>query len=1057
MAVAPSSRTWVSVWLLPGAVLCGGGLLSLVLAWMLQRTVQTMAHERAVHRIDTLVQGLEHSVNSYGEIVKGLQARFSVKPYLSRQEFDATMVEMDVPRRYPGLRALTFTRILAPTELAHFEASLRADGQVARQDLRIRFAADRSEYAVVDYVWPLRGNAALAGLDVYLQPESLSSLLQSRATGKVSMTAPFTLLQDDKDPTGVLIRAPVFVTPAGQGEPVFQGAVNISLQTRELLLHALDAVQLDGVAVTVEDLGRADQQPGGENLRRTIYRTPNWEVSNATLAPVLRDIAVHDRIWRVQLLPRSALLSQVESAHPWLMGAGGLGASALLALLVALLARQRQQARQEVEHTQSALQESMDRFHDLFHHCGMGVSKVCSETGRLLQVNQRYCEILGFSEKELLRTNVLELSAHEDVDDTRRLLSELRQGLISNYLQSKRMRRSDGQLIWVEVAASPLLDGQQELLGQHISVVQDVSERRQLQAALEQREARLSAMLQALPVGMLMVDAQQRILSINDRFTALTGYGPQDLQTLDDWWKVIQPDASQRQTSRAWVESARREAMVQGVMPCCELAVHCKDGKIRALELSGSPVQSDFVFTLMDLSQRKQAEEKIRNLALFDMLTQLPNRRQLLERVHDALQHCPRQNSAGALLLLDIDNFKTLNETQGHDQGDALLLQVAQRLSHCLAQGPHTGYTLARQGGDEFAVVLENLPADPLQAAQQTEKLGRRMMEALREPFILGTAPCHVTVSMGATTFHGTGETVEELLKRADLAMYEAKSAGRNALHFFDPSMQSAIRARAEMEADLRNAIEQSQFDLYYQPQVMHEQVVGAEALLRWRHPVKGFISPALFIPLAEDNGMVLQLGRWVLHTACRQLAQWAQRPGLAELALSVNVSPLQFQQPQFVQDVEQALASHGVRPDRLKLELTEGMLLSDVEDTIRKMEQLRGLGVAFSLDDFGTGYSSLSYLKRLPLEQLKIDQSFVREVLTNANDQAIAKTIVALASSLGLRVIAEGVETAAQRDFLDANGCHAWQGYLFSPAVPVAQFEAWVAQFSEVGHSAIA
>jgi len=259
------------------------------------------------------------------------------------------------------------------------------------------------------------------------------------------------------------------------------------------------------------------------------------------------------------------------------------------------------------------------------------------------------------------------------------------------------------------------------------------------------------------------------------------------------------------------------------------------------------------------------------------------------------------------------------------------------------------------------------------------------------------------------------------------------------------------------MEADLRNAIEQSQFDLYYQPQVMHEQVVGAEALLRWRHPVKGFISPALFIPLAEDNGMVLQLGRWVLHTACRQLAQWAQRPGLAELALSVNVSPLQFQQPQFVQDVEQALASHGVRPDRLKLELTEGMLLSDVEDTIRKMEQLRGLGVAFSLDDFGTGYSSLSYLKRLPLEQLKIDQSFVREVLTNANDQAIAKTIVALASSLGLRVIAEGVETAAQRDFLDANGCHAWQGYLFSPAVPVAQFEAWVSQFSEVGHSAIA
>ena len=939
MAVAPSSRTWVSVWLLPGAVLCGGALLSLGLAGMLQRTVQTMAHERAVHRIDTLVQGLEHNVISYGEIVKNLQARFSVKPYLSRQEFDATMVEMEVPRRYPGLRALTFTRMLSSAELAHFEASMRADAQSSRQDLRIRFAADRAEYAVVDYVWPLRGNTALAGLDVYMQPESLSSLLQSRATGKVSMTAPFTLLQDDKDPTGVLIRAPVFVTSGGQGESVFQGAVNISLQTRELLQHALDVVQLDGVAVSIEDMGRTEQQPGGENLRRTVYRTANWDETGAAQAPVVRDLAVYDRIWRVQLQPRNALLSRVESAHPWLMGAGGLAASALLALLVALLARQRQQARQEVEHTQTALQQSMDRFHDLFHHCGMGVSKVCSETGQLLQVNQRYCELLGYSEDELLHTNVLDLSGPEYAPETRRLLSALRQGQISNFIQSKQMRRRDGQVIWVEVAASPLLDGQQELLGQHISVVQDVSERRQLQAALEQREVRLTAMLQALPVGMLMVDAQQRVLSINDRFTALTGYGVEDVKSLDDWWSAIQPDAAQRQTCRAWVESAQREALVQGVMPACELAVHCKDGKIRALELSGSPVQGDFVFTLMDLSQRKQAEEKIRNLALFDMLTQLPNRRQLLERVHDALQHCPRQNTAGALLLLDIDNFKTLNETQGHDQGDALLLQVAQRLSHCLAQGPHPGYTLARQGGDEFAVVLENLPGDALQAAQQTEKMGRRMMEALREPFLLGTAPCHVTVSMGATTFQGTGETVEELLKRADLAMYEAKSAGRNALHFFDPSMQSAIRARAEMESDLRIAIEQSQFELYYQPQVMREQVVGAEALLRWRHPVKGFISPALFIPLAEDNGMVLQLGRWVLHTACRQLAQWAQRPGLSELALSINVSPLQFQQLHFVHDVEQALASHGVRPDRLKLELTEGMLLSDVEDTIRKME----------------------------------------------------------------------------------------------------------------------
>lgn len=1043
MVVSSSSRTWISVWLPPVAVLLVGGMLSMALAGVLQRNVEIMANERVSHRADAFVLALERRIDAYSEIIKSLQSRFSLKPQLSRQEFEAAVLEMQVQRRYPGVQSLTFSRIVQPTELA---SQVQAGAWP-----RSRAGQERGEAAIIDHVWPQQGNAGLMGLDAHLQPESLASLLQSRATGGVSMTAPFHLLQDGKDPTGVLLRAPVLVK-GEESDAVFAGVVNVSLRMREVVESILVSAQLEDMSVAVDDMGREEQQPGGESLRRKVYAAADWAQLASSHSVVVRELPVHDRRWRIQFVPRSTMLSGVESAHPWLMGAGGMAASALLALLVALLARQRQQARQEVVHTQSALQESNDRFHALFHHCGMGVSKVDSKTGHFIQVNQRYCEILGYTEEELLATNVLALTAPEDVAESRRLMEALNQGQISNYLQSKRMIRRDGQAVCLEVAASPLLDSLHQRLGQHISVVQDVSERRGLQVALEQRESRLAAMLQTLPVGMLIVDVQQRIVSVNDRFTALTGYGAKELLTLEDWWRVTQPDEAQRTTTRAWVESARREAYALGVMPACELAVHCKDGKIRALELSGGPVQGDFVFTLMDLSQRKQAEEKIRNLALFDMLTQLPNRRQLLDRLHDALQFCARGHSAGALLLLDIDNFKTLNETQGHDQGDALLLQVAQRLSHSLAHGSHPGYTLARQGGDEFAVVLEGLPTDALQAAQQAEKVGRRMMEALQAPFQIGMAPCHVTVSMGAATFHGQNETVEELLKRADLAMYESKSAGRNALHFFDPRMQSAISARAEMETDLRIAIAQSQFELFYQPQVMGEQVVGAEALLRWIHPSKGFISPALFIPLAEDNGMILQLGRWVLHTACRQLALWAEHPDLADLAVSINVSPVQFHLPHFVQDVEQALASHGVRSDRLKLELTEGMLLSDVEDTIGKMEQLRAMGVGFSLDDFGTGYSSLSYLKRLPLEQLKIDQSFVREVLTNANDQAIAKTIVALGSTLGLRVIAEGVETLAQRDFLDANGCHAWQGYLFSPAVSAVQFERWVAEFGAQG-----
>jgi EAL domain-containing protein (putative c-di-GMP-specific phosphodiesterase class I) len=290
---------------------------------------------------------------------------------------------------------------------------------------------------------------------------------------------------------------------------------------------------------------------------------------------------------------------------------------------------------------------------------------------------------------------------------------------------------------------------------------------------------------------------------------------------------------------------------------------------------------------------------------------------------------------------------------------------------------------------------------------------------------------------------------VEELLKRAELALYQAKSAGRDSLQFFDPSMQQAVSARVEMEKDIRLALERHEFDLFYQPQVCNGQVMGAEALLRWQHPSKGLISPAVFVPAAEDSGLILPLGEWALYAACRQLARWARDPALSQMSMSVNVSPRQFYQPDFVAQVQQALEVTGARAERLELELTEGMLLEDVEDTIRKMVQLKALGVSFSLDDFGTGYSSLSYLKRLPLDKLKIDQGFVREVVTSSNDAAIARSIIALGHSLGLQVIAEGVETEAQRAFLEENGCNFWQGYLFSRPQPVADFEAWARSYN--------
>ncbi len=442
-----------------------------------------------------------------------------------------------------------------------------------------------------------------------------------------------------------------------------------------------------------------------------------------------------------------------------------------------------------------------------------------------------------------------------------------------------------------------------------------------------------------------------------------------------------------------------------------------------------------------DITQRKAAEREIKYLAFYDALTGLPNRRLLQDRLQHAMALCGRGRHAGALLFIDLDNFKTLNDTLGHEQGDVLLRQVAQRLQAAVYESD----TVARFGGDEFVVMVENLSADVERAAAQTKLIGERILLALNQPFLLKGSEHYSTCSIGATLFERRAD-IGELLKRADLAMYQAKAGGRNALLFFDPAMQTAVNVRVALEADLRQALQLGEFYLHYQPQLTDAgRVTGAEALVRWRHPQRGVVSPADFIPLAEESGLILALGQWVLETACAQLARWAGRPETAALSVAVNVSARQLRHPAFVADVLAALRRSGANPARLKLELTESLLVDNVETAIAKMTALKEQGIGFSLDDFGTGYSSLSYLKRLPLEQLKIDQSFVADALGDANSAAIARTIVALGQSLGLSVMAEGVETAAQRDFLLGLGCHAYQGYLFSRPLSAEHFEAFL------------
>jgi diguanylate cyclase (GGDEF)-like protein len=423
-------------------------------------------------------------------------------------------------------------------------------------------------------------------------------------------------------------------------------------------------------------------------------------------------------------------------------------------------------------------------------------------------------------------------------------------------------------------------------------------------------------------------------------------------------------------------------------------------------------------------------------------LTGLPDRLLLRERLEAALATARRDGTMGALLFIDLDDFKTLNDTLGHAIGDLLLQQVASRLTSCVRMNDG----VFRLGGDEFVIMLDGLAEGEKITAAQVARVGNKVLAAFLAPYHVGSSEYDSTASIGVALFPACSDAVDDPLQRAELAMYAAKARGRNAMCLFDPTMQTFVAARAALESDMRRALQNGEFELHYQPQVNTSgQVTGAEALVRWPHPRRGMVPPNEFIPLAEEAGLIVALGRWVLETACSQLATWALHPATERLTIAVNVSVRQFLEANFVSLVLAVLRESGADPLRLKLEITESFVIEKVIDTVAKMAALKAHGVGFSLDDFGTGYSSLSHLKRLPLDQLKIDRSFVNDVLTDVRDASIARTIITLGHNLGLSVIAEGVETQGQPEFLESAGCHDFQGYLFSPALTASQFEAFV------------
>ena len=600
-----------------------------------------------------------------------------------------------------------------------------------------------------------------------------------------------------------------------------------------------------------------------------------------------------------------------------------------------------------------------------------------------------------------------------------------------------RLLFADGRVKWVREHCSSEFDASGKPL-RSVGAVQDITEQH-----LAAEQLRIAAATFETQEAIAVTDPDANILRVNRAFEVLSGYGAEEMIGKN-------PRILQSGRHNAAFYQAMWSALLDTGKWSGEIWDRRKNGEIYPKHMTITAIYDDrhqvthYVAVSSDISQRKQAEADIHRLAFYDPLTSLPNRRLLMDRLRQAMAVSMRSRRHGAVLFLDMDHFKVINDTQGHAVGDLLLVEVAHRLQRCVREGD----SVARLGGDEFVVVLEELSAQPDEAASQTELVAEKIRSELNQPCMLKNHECRTAPSIGIILFRGHLESVEDLLKHADVAMYQAKQAGRNTIRFFDPLMQAALDKRASLEADLRQALARQQFRLHYQVQVdRHGKAIGAEVLLRWQHPERGFVFPDQFISLAEETGLIVPIGLWVLQTACARLKAWQDDALTRDLTLAVNVSARQFYQANFVAQVQQVLLESGAQPSHLKLELTESTVLEDIQDNIAKMHEIKLLGVDFSMDDFGTGYSSLQYLKRLPLDQIKIDKSFVSDITSDPDDAAIVQAIIAMADALEMNVIAEGVETEEQRNFLDKHGCHAFQGYLFSKPIVVKEFEALLRQ----------
>jgi diguanylate cyclase (GGDEF)-like protein/PAS domain S-box-containing protein len=1022
--------TWARLVLLPLLILSA----ALGVTWIVWDHERQASHNELLSQFDfslgDVVSRVEQRMSTYEQMLRGVQGLFAATGQMDRDNFHDYVSALNLDANFSGIQTIG---VIEWVPAASKDAHIAAMRQLGFSGYTIQPQGLRENYAPIIQREPdATSRHAALGLDPWVDPVRRQAMEKARDSGMAAVSGKVRLgvdLGPDAKPAFIMY-LPIYNRgqshdSVAERRAHLAGWVYASFRMHDVIA-SLYGDPLPGLGLAIYD----GVEPSAAAL---LYRTPAiGEQHRPPLISASEYLVVAGHNWTLSMRTLDDFKGRFGRNAEALIAGTGTGLSLLLALLAWLMVTGRGRAMRLASKMTRELRESEEKFRAIAD-CTVNWEVWWGPDGKPRWINPSVEEYTGYTVDECMAmTDFAGTLIHPD--DRARVAPEFLKGLQGFRGDDLEFRcvRKDGTLVWLSVSWVPITDAKGVFTGFRTSG-RDITDRKQVEA-----ELRIAAVAFDSLEAMMVTDASNTILRVNSAFTECTGYTAEE--AVGQTPRMLRSHHHDEAFFSEMWETIHRIGGWQG-----EIWGRRKNGEVYPKWLTISAVTgeggvvSHYVGTHHDITERKIAEERIKELAFFDALTRLPNRTLLLDRLTQAITVSARSGACGALLFIDLDHFKTLNDTLGHDKGDLLLQQVAQRLAASVRDGD----TVARVGGDEFVVVLGSLHETWQEAASQTEGMGEIILDVLGKSYQLDDIDYRSTASIGATVFRGYQTSIDELLKQADLAMYKSKELGRNALCFFDPAMQTVVVERATLEAGLRKAVEGNQFLLHYQAQVLDgDRVVGAEALVRWAHPQRGIVPPADFIHLAEETGMILALGNWVLETACTQLALWAMRPDMCHLTIAVNVSAQQFREPDFVAKVLNVIRRTGANPNRLKLELTESVLVDNVQDIIEKMHALKARGVVFSLDDFGIGYSSLSYLKRLPLDQLKIDQSFVRDVLVDPNDAAIARTIVALAQSLGLGVIAEGVETEEQRDFLADAGCHAYQGFYFCRPLPIEGFE---------------